>query len=72
MRTARLADGLERRLLDAVAAWVDTEWALDGWVAMTNEQCPGQVATIEGAGFARSFRVQGPDQPGAYLAFVRG
>ena len=72
VRTSRLADGLERRLLDAVAAWLDDAWELGGWVAMTNEQCPGQVATIEDAGFARSFRVQGPDQPGAYLAFERG
>ena len=71
VRTSRLADGLERRLLDAVLAWVDDEWEFTGWVVMTNEQCPAQRATIEAAGLAPSFRVQGPGQPGAYLAFDR-
>ncbi len=69
VRTSRLATGLDARLLAALRAWIAQDWDLGGYLVVTNEQCAQQVELIEGAGLRLRFRIQGPGQPGAYLAY---
>ncbi len=47
--------GFERMLLDAVLAWLRRDWALDGWVIVTNEHLDHQIRTIESLGLTRRF-----------------
>lgn len=49
IRTSRLAEGMDRRLLDILRPWFEEEWTFDGHLFMTNEQCEDQVATFEEA-----------------------
>ena len=70
VRTSRLADGLDGRLLDTLRRWLDEDWDLDGHVFVTNEQCEQQVELIESAGLHRMFTITKPEQSGAYLAFA--
>jgi hypothetical protein len=70
VRTSRLSDGLDARLLDSLRRWLDEEWDLDGHVFVTNEQCEQQVELIERAGLRREFTITKPEQSGAYLAFA--
>lgn len=70
VRKSRLADGLDRLLLDALRSWFAREWRLGNHLVMTNEQFGQQVAMIESAGLERSFRLTYPNQPGDYLAYA--
>jgi hypothetical protein len=70
VRTSRLADGLDARLLDTLRRWLAEDWELDGHVFVTNEQCGQQVELIERAGLHRVFTIMKPEQSGAYLAFA--
>ena len=69
VRTSRLASGLDGRLLAALRDWMARDWQFERCVVVTNEQSAQQVELIEGTGRRRSFTIQGPGQPGAYLAF---
>jgi hypothetical protein len=69
VRTSRLASGLDSRLLEALRDWIARDWRLGRHVFVTNEQCPQQVELLEGADLRRCFRIQAPNQAGAYLAF---
>jgi hypothetical protein len=70
VRTARLGDGLERRLLDALRTWFATAWAFDLYLFHTNETLDQQVATIEQAGLHLMFRLTEPDKPATSLAYA--
>ena len=70
VRTSRLADGLDARLLDTLRRWLAEDWELDGHVFVTNEQCGQQVELIERAGLHPVFTIMKPEQSGAYLAFA--
>jgi hypothetical protein len=69
VRTSRLADGLDRRLLDALGTWFRQEWGLAEPLIITNEQVTQQVATIEDAGLQLRFRLAFPNEPGLSLAY---
>lgn len=69
VRTSRLADGLDRRLLDALGQWFRRDWGMTQPLIVTNAQCAQQVATIEGAGLQLRFRLAFPNEPGLSLAF---
>ena len=69
VRTSRLADGLDRRLLDAVNSWLMNDWPIKDHVVVTVEQLDQQVAMIEGTGLQRTFRLTEPDDDRASLAF---
>jgi hypothetical protein len=69
IRTSRLADGLDGRLLDALRGWLTSDWAFDVPVFVTNEECRQQVELIEASGLRRAFTITKPEQSGAYLAF---
>lgn len=55
VRSSRLADGLDGRLLAGLVRWFADEWRLDGVVFATNQDLEQQVALIEGAGLRRQF-----------------
>jgi hypothetical protein len=69
-RRSRLAEGLDRVLLHAVLAWLETEWAFSNPVIVTNEQFEQQVTMIEGTELGRRFELSVPGSPGTYLAYA--
>ena len=70
IRKSRLADGLDRRLLDALGPWLAREWRIGRHLIVTNEQFEQQVAMIEGAGLELRFRLERPNEPGKSLAYA--
>jgi hypothetical protein len=70
VRESRLAQGLDRSLLDEMLDWIKRDWNLGAPVVMANEQFDQQVAMIEEAGLQRRFEVELPDEPGTYLAYA--
>jgi hypothetical protein len=69
IRKSRLADGLDRRLLDALGPWLAHDWRIANHLIVTNEQFEQQVTLIEGAGLELRFRLEFPNQPGKSLAY---
>ena len=70
VRKSRLAEGMDRLLLDSLLEWFEQEWSFDAPVVMTNEQFDQQVAMIEGTDLRRRFEVKLPDDAGKYLAYA--
>lgn len=70
VRTSRLTDGLDARLLDALRDWFARDWDLDPYLFATNEQVPQQLALFEAAGMRRRFTMKDPAHSGAYVAFA--
>ena len=71
VRTSRLADELDRRLLDALGPWLAQEWQIARHLIVTNEQVVQQVTLIESTGRRLSFRLSDPKMPGDYLAYAQ-
>ncbi len=69
VRASRVADGLDRRLLDALRTWLATEWPFDSYLIHTNEVLEQQVAMIEEAGLRLMFQLTEPDEPVTSLAY---
>ena len=69
VRTSRLADGLDRRLFDALRPWIETAWPFDGCAYVTSESLTQQVALFEHAGLRPAFRLLEPDES-AQVAYV--
>ncbi len=61
IRQSRLAEGLDRRLLDVLRPWFRDDWTFDGHLFLTNEQFAQQVAMMEAAGMT--------NHPGLYRAY---
>ena len=70
VRASRLADGLDRRLLDALRAWFAAEWPLASHLIHTNEELEPQVTMIEAAGLQVMFQLVEPDEPVISLAYA--
>ena len=70
VRQSRLADGQDRRLLDALGPWFVQEWGLASPLVITNEQCAQQVVMIERAGLTLRFQLTFPRELGKSLAFA--
>lgn len=70
IRTSRLSDGLDGRLLEALNSWFAHVWRIERHLIITNEQCEQQVATIERANRQLRFRLTFPNEPGTSLAFA--
>lgn len=70
VRTSRLSDGLDQRLLEALGPWFAHEWRIEHPLVVTNEQVEQQVATIEHANRQLRFRLTFPNEPGASLAYA--
>lgn len=71
VRGSRLADGLDRRLLDALGPWLERDWSIGRHLFVTNEQFEQQVSMIEGTGLRRRFQIKDPKHVGKSLAFAR-
>jgi hypothetical protein len=70
VRTSRIADGLDRRLLDTLAQWFAHDWRLERYLLVSSEQCEGQVALIQSTGRGLRFELEYPDRTGKELAFA--
>lgn len=69
IRKSRLADALDRRLLDAMGPWLAHDWRFDSFLFITNEQFEQQVQMIESADLPLSFCISDPKAKGAFLAY---
>lgn len=70
VRKSRLADRLDRRLLDALGPWFAQDWGVAHPLIITNAQFAQQVTVIEGAGLQLRFRLVFPNEPGQSLAYA--
>ncbi|HEY8601285.1 MAG TPA: hypothetical protein VIL85_22835 [Thermomicrobiales bacterium] len=71
VRTARLADGLDRRLLDVLGPWLAEAWQIPHHLIVTNERVEQQVSLIESTNRQLRFRLTDPKEPGASLAYAQ-
>ena len=69
IRLSRLAEALDRTLLDALCRWLTDDWRLDDYLFVTNEQFTQQVAMIESADMRLRFRIDDPKAAGRFLAY---
>lgn len=69
VRKSRLAERLDRALLDSVLAWFEREWRFTAPVIVTNEQFDQQVALLEGTDLRRRFELRAPGKPGTFFAY---
>ncbi|MEZ4513261.1 MAG: N-acetyltransferase [Chloroflexota bacterium] len=69
IRQSRLAEGMDRRLLDALRPWLAQEWTFDGYLFQTNEQFEQQVAMFEAAGLQLQFELKLPKHGGKERAY---
>jgi hypothetical protein len=72
VRKSRLADGLDRRLLDALGPWLEHDWHIERHLIVTNEQFEQQVSMIERANLHRRFQLEVPGEAGMSLAYAHG
>lgn len=68
VRTSRLADGLDRRVLAHLRGWFGDEWQLDRVVFATSDRAEQQQRCLEEAGLRRAYRVPLPG--GYFLAYL--
>ncbi len=71
VRTSRLADGLDHRLLDALGPWLAREWHIARHLIVTSEQVAQQVSLIESTNRRLRFRLTDPKQSGKSLAYAQ-
>jgi len=69
IRQSRLAEAMDRSLLDVLRPWFEQEWHFDAHLFLTNEQCEEQVAMFEEAGLQLQFKVELPKHVGKDLAY---
>lgn len=70
IRKSRLADELDRRLLDSLRTWFELDWAFGRHLIVTSELFDQQVAMIERTELQLMFRLKDPQQPGRFLAYA--
>jgi len=69
IRKSRLADELDRTVLDALGRWFKNEWGIKSVLFVTVEGFKQQVAMLEGSELKLRFTLTEPDDDGASLAF---
>lgn len=70
IRQSRLAEAMDRKLLNILRPWFEQEWTFDGHLFLTNEQFEQQVAMFEGAGLQLQFEVKLPKHVGKDRAYT--
>ena len=70
IRQSRLAEGMERRLLDVLCPWFEQEWTFDDLLYFTNEAVGQQAAMFERAGLKLQFEVELPKQSAKSLTYT--
>jgi hypothetical protein len=71
VRKSRLADGLDRRLLEALGSWFEHAWHIEHHLIVTSEQFEQQVSMIDSTNLRVRFRLKDPNEPGESLAYAR-
>lgn len=69
VRRSRLETATDRALLDALRAWLATDWRLQGHLFVTSELFTQQVDLIGSTDLRLRFTVEEPGKPGRYLAY---
>ena len=69
IRQSRLAEGMDRQLLDCLRPWFVQEWDFDGHLFHTSEQFKQQLSMWEDAGLQRLFEIKDPKEPKKDLAY---
>jgi hypothetical protein len=69
IRASRLAEGMDRRLLDVLRPWLAGTWAFEGHLFQTSALFAQQVAMFEAAGLQRRFEVQLPKHAAREVAY---
>jgi hypothetical protein len=70
IRKSRLAERLDRTVLDALLPWLERDWTFGPHLIVTNEQFEQQVAMLEGTDLELQFKVKLPKDPAKYLAYA--
>ena len=60
VRAARIADGLDRRLLDALIAWFESEWAFSQVLFWTKDEVVHQIELFGQAGLEQRLVIEWP------------
>lgn len=69
VRTSRIADELDHRLLDALDRWFLHDWRLNRYLLVCSEYCEQQIALIRSTDRRLRFELKYPDRSGKELAF---
>lgn len=69
VRTSRLAEGLDRTLLDAMCQWFDEDWGFARYVVATSAPFLQQVTMIEATDRKLQFTIALPDQAAPTRAY---
>ena len=69
VRASRLADGLDRRLLDTLRSWLSDDWGFEQVWYVTSELFEQQVAMFEAADLTAGFRLREPDHEADSIAY---
>jgi hypothetical protein len=70
VRTSRVADELDRRLLDTLSGWFQHDWRLERYLLATSERCEQQMALIQSTDRRLRFELKYPDRTGKELAYA--
>ena len=70
IRQSRLAEGMDRQLLDVLRPWFNDKWDFDGHLFMASGQLEQQIAMFEAADLQRQFELQDPKHPAKDFAYV--
>lgn len=69
VRTSRLAEGLDRTILDAMRTWFDEDWDFDRYVIATSAVFAQQIAMIESTDLTRQFEIVLGNDAGSNWAY---
>ena len=69
VRTSRLAESLDRKLLDVLRQWLNQAWHFENYLFVTSEAFTQQVDMIESAGLRRKFLIDDPKASGRFMAY---
>ncbi len=70
IRQSRLAEAMDRKLLDILRPWLEQQWTFDGHLFLTNEQFEQQVAMFEDAKLELQFEVKLEKHLAKDLAYI--
>lgn len=70
IRQSRLAEKMDRRLLDVLGPWFEQDWKFDGHLFLTNEGLEQQVSMFEETGMLLQFEVELPKNSAKNLAYT--
>lgn len=72
VRTSRVADGLDERLLAALGEWLARDWHIANPLIVTNDEVMQQVTMIESSNRQLTFRLTFPNESATALAYADG